>query len=175
MSSPLVVSVWLVSGLWFGRSGNLVTLAGQVWLLTLVLGLGWAWIERRLRPAARQTRNAGLEAAGRTPFLDRLPANLGRDLLCLAMEDHYVRAHTRTGSTLILMRLRDAVAELEGCAGRQVHRSYWVAEGAIQRSERRGDSVRLHLTNGLVVPVSRRHLPELRAAGWFARESMGIA
>lgn len=86
-----------------------------------------------------------------------------------------MRAHTSAGSTLILMRLRDAVAELESCAGRQVHRSYWVAEGAVLRSERRGDSVRLHLKNGLVVPVSRRYLPALRGAGWLAKESVGIA
>ena len=32
-------------------------------------------------------------------FLDRLPPRLGRDLLCLQMEDHYVRAHTARGPT----------------------------------------------------------------------------
>ena len=41
-------------------------------------------------------------------FLDRLPARLGRDLLCLKMEDHYVRAHTAKGSDLVLMPMKDA-------------------------------------------------------------------
>lgn len=172
LSFIVLLIVWLVSGIWFGHSGNLLILAGQVWLLTMVIGLGWAAVERRLRPQLVPLQAA---SARPSPFLERLPPHLGRELLCLAMEDHYVRAHTRAGSTLILMRLRDAVAELQGTTGRQVHRSYWVADGAVERIERRGDTVRLHLKNGLAVPVSRRHLPELRAAGWLAGESLGVA
>jgi hypothetical protein len=38
-------------------------------------------------------------------FLDRLPPRLGRELLCLQMEDHYVRAHTTRGSDLVLTPL----------------------------------------------------------------------
>ncbi|WP_269747113.1 LytTR family DNA-binding domain-containing protein [Elstera litoralis] len=38
-------------------------------------------------------------------------------MLCLEMEDHYLRAHTDQGNALILMRLRDAVAELRSVAG----------------------------------------------------------
>ena len=164
--------VGLVTGYWFGRDGDLLALAGHVWLLTLVIGLGWGWVAYRLRPGAAAPDTTGQRTS---PFLDRLPAHLGRDLLCLAMEDHYVRAHTSEGSTLILMRLRDAIAELDGSAGRQVHRSYWVAERAVRRIERRGETLRLLLKNGLSVPVSRRHLPALRAAGWLEDESMGLA
>ena len=174
LGAVVLLTVGLIGGYWFGRSGNLLVLAGQVWLLTLTIGLGWSWIAHGLRPepAPPAPPDGGAQAS---PFLDRLPAHLGRDLLCLAMEDHYVRAHTSQGSTLILMRLRDAVAELGGLAGRQVHRSYWVAENAVQRIERRGDALRLLLKNGLAVPVSRRHVPELRAAGWLGDEGMGLA
>ncbi|GLR80081.1 LytTR family DNA-binding domain-containing protein [Azospirillum oryzae] len=102
-----------------------------------------------------------------TPFLDRIPAKLGRDLLALEMEDHYVRVHTALGSDLILMRMRDAVAELAGIDGRQVHRSYWVAASAVAAVERKPDGkLSLRLTNGLLVPVSRTHAPSVRAAGW---------
>jgi hypothetical protein len=176
LGAVVALAVGLVTGRWFGHSGSLLALAGQVWLLTLLIGLGWAFIVQRLRPHPAPAVAAGTGTGRRpSPFLDRLPAHLGRELVCLAMEDHYVRAHTSEGSTLILMRLRDAIAELGGVAGRQVHRSYWVAEGAILRIERRGDTRRLRLKNGLEVPVSRRHLPALRAAGWLDGESMGIA
>jgi hypothetical protein len=101
------------------------------------------------------------------PFLARLPPRLGRDLLCLEMEDHYVRAHTALGSDLILMRMRDAVAELDGVEGLQTHRSWWVARAAVEDWSREGSAVRVKLRNGLVVPVARAAVPEVRAAGWL--------
>ncbi len=104
------------------------------------------------------------------PFFARLPARLGRDLLALEMEDHYVRVHTAEGSDLILMRLRDAIAELSGLDGRQVHRSYWVAAAAVGAVERKSDGkLTLVLRNGLRVPVSRSYAAEVRAAGWAER------
>ena len=42
----------------------------------------------------------GETGAGRTArFLDRLPPELGRDLVCLRMADHYVEVFTTSGST----------------------------------------------------------------------------
>ena len=67
----------------------------------------------------------------KTLFLDRMPPRVGRELLALQMEDHYVRAHTEHGSALILMSLKEAIAELGDAEGMQVHRSWWVARGAV--------------------------------------------
>ena len=100
-------------------------------------------------------------------FLDRLPAELGTGLIALEMEDHYVRAHTMLGSDLVLLRMRDAIAELEGVEGAQVHRSWWVARDAVERVEREGRNVRLLLPRGLVAPVARSRTAELAAAGWL--------
>lgn len=112
-------------------------------------------------PAAPQARTT-------TPrFLDRLPAHLGRELVALEMEDHYVRAHTTAGSTLILLRMRDAVAELDGIEGLQVHRSWWVARAAVAETFVEGRSAKLRLANGLEAPVARNSLPTLRDAGWL--------
>lgn len=101
------------------------------------------------------------------PFLRRVPARLGQCLLALEMEDHYLRIHTALGSDLVLCRLGDALAELEGCDGLQVHRSFWVARAAIAGHQRRNGRVTLTLTNGLEVPVSRTYLPAVREAGWL--------
>jgi hypothetical protein len=106
-------------------------------------------------------------------FLDRLPARLGRDLLCLAMEDHYVRAHTVTGSDLILMPMKDAIAELTGVEGMQVHRSWWVARVAVVQAVSEGRNLYLRLSNGLDAPVSRASVARLRAAGWLNAASEG--
>ncbi len=100
-------------------------------------------------------------------LLGRMPAQLGSDVQCLEMQDHYVRVHTNKGSTLLLMRLRDAEARLGTLEGKRVHRSWWVARNAVIGVQRRGQSVALELSNGLSVPVSRARLGELRATGWL--------
>ena len=107
-------------------------------------------------------------ATAPVPFLRRVPPKLGQALLALEMEDHYLRIHTALGSDLVLCRLGDALAELEGCDGMQVHRSFWVARAAIAGHQRRNGRVTLTLTNGLEVPVSRTYLPVVREAGWLS-------
>ncbi len=106
-------------------------------------------------------------ASGR--LLARLPAGLGREVIALQMEDHYVRVHTAKGSGLVLIPLRQAVQEL-GAAGRgglKVHRSWWVARQAVRGFGRDGRNLRLRLSNGLEVPVARTSVAEVRAAGWL--------
>lgn len=100
-------------------------------------------------------------------FLERLPPALGRDLLALEQEDHYLRAHTVLGSALLLMRMRDATTELDGIDGLRVHRSWWVARAAVVEVVRRDRAVALRLANGLETPIARTTVPALRAAGWF--------
>jgi DNA-binding LytR/AlgR family response regulator len=132
---------------------------------------GWRRALDRTTPATRTPAELEPPAARTsetTDFLDRLPARLGRDLLCLQMEDHYVRAHTTLGSDLILIPLKQAVAELEmRIEGLQVHRSWWVARDAVAQSVFQGRNLTLRLTNGLEAPVSRAMVARLREAGWI--------
>ena len=114
-------------------------------------------------PAEASTASTGPPPGAR--FLDRLPEKLGRDLVYLKTADHYVEAFTTEGSTLVLMRFVDAVAELDGAGGLQVHRSYWVARRHVEGAERRNGRTTLRLTGGHEVPVSRSHMPAVRAAG----------
>ena len=82
-------------------------------------------------------------------------------------EDHYLRVHTDRGSDLILMRLADALQELEGLEGAQTHRSWWVARSAVRDVSRGDGRATLTLDGGLSVPVSRRYAKALRDAGWY--------
>jgi hypothetical protein len=131
-------------------------------------------VEQRLHAAADAERArvaAALPAdpkqASAPDFFRRVPPALGRDLLALEMEDHYLRIHTALGSDLILLRLRDALAELDPARGRQVHRSWWVAEGAVASAERDPRRPILVLRNGLRVPVSRSFRDRVKEAGWL--------
>ena len=101
------------------------------------------------------------------PLLDQLPAELGSEIIALEMEDHYVRVHTALGSELVLMRLRDAIAHVDGIDGRQVHRSWWVARGSVEDVRREGRNVRLLLARNIEAPVSRAQVNELKDAGWL--------
>ncbi len=80
-----------------------------------------------------------------------------------------MRLHTALGSDMILMRMRDAVGELEGLPGLQVHRSWWVARAAVTGHAVEGRRLSLRLSNGMVVPVARDVAPRVRAAGWLDR------
>ncbi len=115
---------------------------------------------------------APAEAASAAPassrLIERLPPNLRGALICLEMEDHYVRVHTSRGSALLLMRLGDAMNEAAPTAGLQSHRSWWVAEQAVEAFERSGRTGRIRLANGMTAPVSQRYLrsiEELPVAG----------
>ncbi len=118
-------------------------------------------------PAPIQT-HASPQGAPPPRFLDRLPPRLrGGALYAVEAQDHYLRLHTSRGSDLILMRLSDAIAELEGIEGARTHRSWWVARGAIVSTERAEGRATLTLPNGTQVPVSRSYVKSLREAGWF--------
>lgn len=104
---------------------------------------------------------------GEPRILRRLPGRLGRDLICLQMEDHYVRLHTSEGSALVLMSLGKAMTEVGGMEGMQVHRSWWVARHAVEAVIEDGRNLRLRLKSGLEAPVSRAHVARLKAAGWL--------
>jgi hypothetical protein len=103
-------------------------------------------------------------------FVDRLPKNLGRNILAIEAEDHYVRVHTDLGNTLIPGRFSEAMGALHALDGLRVHRSYWVRRSAVASVELQGRGLQLTLTNGLKVPVSHAYKEVARQAG-FGRES----
>ncbi|CAN5590407.1 LytTR family DNA-binding domain-containing protein [soil metagenome] len=115
-------------------------------------------------------RNTAPVAAAPRPvkFLERLPLKLrGAEVWAVEAEDHYLRLHTSKGQDLILMRLADAVAELEGIEGAQVHRSWWVARDAVADARRGDGRATLKLKDGSEVPVSRTYARLIREAGWI--------
>ena len=101
---------------------------------------------------------------GTPEFLARFTPRLaGAALLFIEAEDHYLHIHTDRGSEMVLMRFRDALDALDGSPGAQVHRGFWVAERGVARIERRGVLWQIALSNGQIVPVSRRYARAARA------------
>ncbi|MGP1281601.1 MAG: LytTR family transcriptional regulator DNA-binding domain-containing protein [Parasphingopyxis sp.] len=159
---------------------------GRLYLQVLGIGLGiqagmWLLFTRHVRTGEAQAEPVSAKAAPtpldvrdipmperpEPPFFQRLPPALGDHLVCLEMQDHYVKAHTLAGSEMLLMRLRDAIAELDGVDGLQVHRSWWVARDQVRAIRREGRGIKLELANGLLAPVARNRQEALRSAGWL--------
>lgn len=119
-------------------------------------------------PAATEPVPDQEESISATPaFLALLPPHLRDGILCLENEDHYVRVHGREGSALVLMRMRDAAAQM-GSRGERVHRSWWVAREAVATIVRQDRSLKLRLVDGREVPVARASVATLRDKGWLA-------
>jgi len=167
VSAPMsLVTSQAVLALWPKVRGHMRTFDwyGQAVVMSLPLSAAILWTRR----AIPVRRIAAVPVANDTDraFLDRLAPRLGRNLLCLQMEDHYVRAHTDRGSDLVLLPLKAALAELD-VDGLQVHRSWWVARAAVTAVVQDGRNLKLKLSNGLEAPVSRASIPALRQAGWL--------
>lgn len=134
---------------------------GYVALLSVAISVPAALVFGRGRgepapePLPASEPPEGAAPPGESPFLARIPPHLGRELLAVETEDHYLRVHTPAGSDLLLMRMRDAVAELAPLDGLRVHRSWWVARAAVERTGRNGTGLTLTLRGGLTVPVAR--------------------
>lgn len=126
-------------------------------------GVGYL-MDRAFNPSALEALDTSSDAVEK--FLDRLgPKYRGAQLHAISSEDHYLRIHTDKGSELILMRLADAVRELEGAGGVQSHRSWWVSVDAVRDVTRTNGRMILRLPNGLDVPVSRTCAKDVRQAG----------
>lgn len=167
LTAPLTVVIWAITSLAFhgGRlvPAQLVMFAGPVFIITCAMTA----LNYFTQKAPPETHAA---PSGSAPprFLERLPARLrGAEIFAVEAEDHYLRLHTSKGQDLILLRLSDAVAELEGLEGAQVHRSWWVARAAVADARRGDGRATLTLKDGATVPVSRAYARALRESGWI--------
>jgi hypothetical protein len=163
MFLPMTLVVWVGHRLAEGRAPPTRILPEILWDVLLVcvgacvLAMFVTW-----------RRSRGAVAPAPPKFLERLPLKLrGAEVWAVEAEDHYLRLHTSKGQDLILMRLSDAVAELEGIEGAQVHRSWWVARDSIAQAQRGDGRATLTLKDGSEVPVSRTYARVLRERKWI--------
>ena len=168
ITGPVAILVWFVTGLVFEGEvyplGTLPLMIGPVLIVTASVSAINVFLGKA-QPVQTHAATAGAPAAR---FPDRLPARLrGAAIRAVQAEDHYLRIHTDRGSDLILMRLSDALDELEGLEGSQTHRSWWVARDAVRDVTRGDGRATLTLDGEITAPVSRRYARALRDAGWY--------
>ncbi len=162
---PVTVTLYLFMGLlgnWVPPD-DLPVQYLYVYAICLVLTLAGVLLDRAAASGASNAQD-GADPAG--IFLERLPVKYrGAELWAVSSEDHYLRVHTDRGEELILMRLADAMRELNGAGGLQTHRSWWVAKDGVADTKRDNGKLVLVLKSGKEAPVSRTFQPDVRKAG----------
>jgi hypothetical protein len=129
-------------------------------LAPFVLAMVWAISKTEV---SAETRVLKVLAGPRAvPFLDRVKPAIGRDLISLSAQDHYIEVVTTGGRDLVLGRFADVVAQLADWDGFRIHRSHWVARKAVAEVER-GAKPAVRLVDGRRLPVSRSYLSRLKS------------
>jgi hypothetical protein len=95
-------------------------------------------------------------------WLDRLPEQLGSDVIAVTSELQYLRVWTSRGCALILGALADVESEA-AASGLRVHRSWWVATDHVVSVRRTAAGAICLMSDGRKIPVSRRRRSEVLA------------
>ncbi|EEB70665.1 sensory transduction protein LytT, putative [Ruegeria sp. R11] len=172
---PVVGTIYLAEGIatgfaqgWFNAAGFatlVVSVAPPLIAVTLVVN---ALIEFQLREkepdALQPVADRSPEIPPLTMLQSKLPHHLGHDIVSVQAQDHYVEVTTPKGSAMVLMRLGDAVRDLEPLGGLQVHRSWWINLAHIMRTEKGTSGPELVLTSEQRIPVGRSFRAEFKNA-----------
>ncbi|WP_296423619.1 LytTR family DNA-binding domain-containing protein [Yoonia sp.] len=110
----------------------------------------------------------GDDAGGRGRLYARLPQETAGSIVRLTVNDHYVEVHMDDGVRhRILMRLADAVSEMDATPGFYTHRSHWVAAAHVVGAVREDNRDYLLLHGGAKVPVTKTYREHVEAAGFL--------
>lgn len=153
LATPLItLMAWSTTEIVVGRAPHLSAMASYLPGVLTVTGFNafmqLVWGRKQIDTAADQGGSANTEGTDR--------------IYAIEAQKHYVIFHTGTGQRRELMRFRDAVAQTQvGVPGLIVHRSWWVARGAIRALHSKRALVELE--GGMTVPVSRSRAKFLAA------------
>ncbi|NOX81404.1 MAG: LytTR family transcriptional regulator [Alphaproteobacteria bacterium] len=164
---PMAVFAWGLSRVLFGF-GAASNFPFFLWVSLVISGSMTALMLQLNMPGLATHGPQTGAPMGSVRFMGRLPQELkGAAIYAVKSEDHYLTVYSSNGSALILSRLSDAISELDGIEGAQVHRSWWVARDAIAEVLQTRNRTMLKLKNDVVAPVSRPNVKELRDSGWI--------
>ena len=145
--------------------------SGSLWYLLGVVGASVLVINGMLYLAfstlSSKDAKTDVSPDPQARFLRRLPIEARGPLVRIEAQDHYLNVITTKGNAMILLRLAEAVEELEGAGGLQTHRSHWIMLDAVQGHRRTAGRDVLQMSDGASVPVARTRREAARDAGLF--------
>ncbi len=152
------------------EGGHYITASwGEIAAMVFLMSLGLAAYQAQFFGGDQDALAEVVEDAIPAPEVPRLllrldPAARG-ELIEISVRDHYVDVLTTAGTSTLLMRFSDAMAEAAPVEGAQVHRSHWVAWNQVTGVSRQGGKLDLLLGPYGSVPVSRNHRDKVAACG----------
>lgn len=164
---PVGLATNAISLATFGGTPTVLDLAASIatglLLSALFCALTYLTMSSRQAEALSSVRAPSEEERADVPLLRRLrPENRG-PILHVTVADHYTEVTTSRGRELILLRFSDAVEEVGGTPGLQVHRSHFVADAHVERLLRSEGKLAILLKDGSEIPVSRSRTEAVRA------------
>jgi DNA-binding LytR/AlgR family response regulator len=161
---PVGLATEAISLATFGGVPTLSSIAESIatGLLLSALFCGLTYLTMSSRQAEALSTTPVPQERMEVPLLRRLrPENRG-PILHMTVADHYTEVTTTRGRELILLRFSDAIEEIGGTPGLQVHRSHFVADAHVERLLRADGRLAVVLKDGSEVPVSRSRTEAVR-------------
>jgi len=160
VTAVLIVLNRITFNFWPETLMELLELFGMVALISGVIEVGSFFLRQE-----GERQDGVVVAESSAPLLQRLSFDVRAPLIGISAEDHYVRVTTTKGEEMVLMRFSDALKEVGGTKGLQIHRSHWVALDQIAQVTRSGDRGEVLFKDGSSRPISRGFLSGVRDAG----------
>lgn len=130
-------------------------------LIAIVFAIGVSTVVAR---RALQPKRA--VSVARDRLLDRIGAPQGVRLSRVSSDNHHIIVCTSDGNERrVLMRLRDAVGEIDVESGYYIHRSHWVASEQMAEVVSNEGREAVRMPCGATVPVGPKYRPNLIKAG----------
>lgn len=166
----LAPAIWLANRIFLGAAtigiGSLVEHLVLIWLFGAVPVLVRHFVRNiSMEQPAPFIAPDDSQAGSHVPLLRHLEPDMRGSINRVSASDRLSIIHTEKGAASLRMRFADALIQLEGAKGMRVHRSHWVAFGAIERLEQDGRRYVATLTGGETVPVSPAYVDDLADAG----------
>lgn len=156
---PIGSAIGLVD---YAFTGNPASLDGSLARTVFALPLCALFCFLTYLTMHRQIEQATAQTPPAASILDRLKTQNRGALLRLSVQDHYTEVVTSRGRELVLLRFSDALREIGGTPGVQVHRSHWVADAHVESLKRDNGKIFILTRDGTQIPVSRSFAEEAR-------------
>jgi len=162
--------IWLVTDVILRLSDislrEMLSLYPDILAFSVTVAMVEGYFSSAAKPASEPEAEPKEQSYSQPRLFERLEDSDGLQVVRLTVNDHYVVVTLDNGrSERILMRLRDAVAELDSLEGFYTHRSHWVNRAFITSSYRKGGRDFVTVSDGEDIPVSRTYRPQLVEAG----------
>ncbi|MFV0322054.1 MAG: LytTR family DNA-binding domain-containing protein [Alphaproteobacteria bacterium] len=156
------ISFWILSNFNFTLWVNIISIAFFESMHRLFTRIPAA-LRRDLRRSLQKRKSTPQPLYFDYGFFVKLKNIDPQDILIIKAEEHYISVQNATETELILYRFSDALLEVDNALnGQQVHRSWWIAQDAMQALEQDGRKAWIITTNGKKVPVSRSWINIIR-------------